>query len=322
MRQQTERDVWELAQRQRGVVTRDQVLAAGWSPWALRRRLRAGLLRELFPRVYMVGPGEPPGAREKAALLVAGKGAVLSHQTAAAQWGFTRPATGAPIHVMLVGTGRGRICGLHTHRVTRLEPEERSERGGFPLTSPARTLLDVAAVVGGRELEQILAGVERSGMIPAPAWPGLLVRYQGRPGVAALRVAMEIPAGPAFTRSEAENAFLELARQSTLPPPEANVTLGPWEIDFLWRSPRVAVEVDGYEYHRTRADFERDRAKDAWLQARDFLVLRVSWRQIREQPVATAVLLGQALARGRPGSEAVAPSVAPRLPDPSGAWRG
>jgi very-short-patch-repair endonuclease len=297
MRPETERAVWDLARRQQGVVTRDQVLAAGWSPGALRRLVRTGLLRELFPRAYIVGPGEPPGAREKAALLVAGEGALLSHQTAAVQWGFMPPATGVPIHVMLVGTGRGRICGLHTHRVTRLEPEERSERAGLPLTSPARTLLDLAAVVGRRELEQILAGLERARVLPATAWPGLLDRYQGRPGVAALRSAMEIPGGPAFTRSEAENAFLELARRSTLPPPEANVAVGPWEIDFLWRSERVAVEVDGYEYHRTRGDFERDRAKGAWLTARGFRVIRLSWRQIREQPMATAVLLGQALVR-------------------------
>ncbi|TVP42841.1 MAG: DUF559 domain-containing protein [Gemmatimonadales bacterium] len=308
MKLEVERAVWDLAHRQRGVVTRDQVLAVGWSPWALNRRVQAGLLRELFPRVYMVGAGEPPGAREQAALLVAGEGALLSHQTAAAQWGFLPPASGEPIHVMLVGTERGRVTGLRTHRVRRLQPEERSERAGFPLTSPARTMLDVAAVVGGRKLERLLSGAERSGLVPAKTWPGLLVRYRGRPGVAALRAAMEIPKGPAFTRSAAEDAFLDLVRRAALPRPESNVALESREIDFLWREECVAVEVDGYEYHRTRRDFDRDRAKDAWLIARGFRIVRLSWHQIVEEPLATAVLLGQVLARGGPDAQAARPA--------------
>jgi len=304
MTMESDRAVWDLAHRQRGVVTRDQVLAAGWFPRALHRRLHAGVLRELHRGVYLVGPGEPPGAREMAALLAAGETALLSHQTAAAQWGFMQLGAGAPVHVMLVGTGRGRIRGLHAHRVPRLQPDERSERAGFPLTSPTRTLLDMSAVVGARELERMLAAGERSGVLSPKAWPGLLARCRGRRGVAALRAVMEIPGGPAFTRSEAEHAFLDLVRQSALPPPQANVALGSWEVDFLWRSVRVAVEVDGYGYHRTRGDFERDRAKDAWLMARGFRVLRLSWRQISEQPMATAVLLAQALVRDRAGSGA------------------
>jgi len=294
---EADRALWALARGQRGVVTRAQVLAAGWSARMLGRRIRAGVLREVHRGVYVVGPGEPPGAREKAALLAAGEGALLSHLTAAIRWGLSAHATGAPIHVTLVGTGRGRIRGLHTHRVRRLEPDERSERDGLPLTSPARTLLDVATVVGERELERMLASAERSGLLPPATWPGLLARYRGRPGVAALRAVMEIPGGPAFTRSEAESAFLDLVRRSALPPPQANVVLGPWEVDFLWRSHRVVAEVDGYTWHRTRLDFERDRARDAWLSARRFRVLRFSWRQITRQSMETAVLLAQALVR-------------------------
>ena len=244
-----------------------------------------------------MGSGESPRAREKAALLAAGDGALLSHHTAAVQWGFAAAATGAPIHVTLVGTGRGRIRGLHTHRVRRLERDERYELDGLPLTSPARTLLDVATVVGGRELERMLASAERSGMLPPTTWPGLLARYRGRPGVAALRAVMEAPGGPAFTRSEAEGVFLDLVRRSALPVPEANVALGSWEVDFFWRSHRVVVEVDGYTWHRTRGDFERDRARDVWLSAHGFRVLRFSWRQITRQSMKTAVLLAQALVR-------------------------
>jgi very-short-patch-repair endonuclease len=294
---EAERAVWDLARGQCGVVTRAQALAVGWSPRALSRRVRAGVIQEVHRGVYVVGPGEPPGAREKAALLAVGEGALLSHLTAAVRWGLVAHATGARIHVTLVGTGRGRIRGLHTHRVRRLEPDEWSERDGLPLTSPARTLLDVATVVGERELERMLSSAERSGMLPPTTWPGLLARYRGRPGVAALRAVMELPGGPAFTRSEAESAFLDLVRRSALPAPQANAVLGPWEVDFVWRSQRVVAEVDGYTWHRTRRDFERDRARDAWLSARGFRVLRFSWRQITRQSMETAVLLAQALVR-------------------------
>ncbi len=295
-----DRRVCALAGRQAGVVTREQALAAGWSTWTIRRRVRAGFLRELHPGVYAVGIADAPGAGETAALLAAGGGALLSHRTAAVRWGFARPVRGEPVHLTLVGTGRGRIRGLRTHRVRVLEPDERAERDGFPLTSPGRTLLDVAHGVSPGELEDMLAQAERSDLVPATAWPDLLTRYRGRPGVRALAAAMGVPGGPALTRSEAERVLLGVVRRAGLPRPELNAKLGPWEIDFLWRSEGLAVEVDGYMYHRTRRDFERDRSKDAWLMARGLRVVRLTWRQLDQAPMATAVLLAQALAHGVP----------------------
>ena len=105
------------------------------------------------------------------------------------------------------------------------------------------------------------------------------------------------PGGPALTRSEAEQKLLTLIRDARLPAPECNVSMGRYEVDFLWRSAGIAVEVDGFGYHSSRPRFEGDRRKDAELLAAGITVLRLTWRQITQEPLATAVQLGQALAR-------------------------
>lgn len=103
--------------------------------------------------------------------------------------------------------------------------------------------------------------------------------------------------GPSLTRSEAETRLLELLRAGGLPSPETNVTLGWCEVDALWRDERLVLEVDGYAFHRTRAAFERDRERDARLQALGYRVVRVTWRQIADRPEALLVRLAQLLAR-------------------------
>ncbi len=100
-----------------------------------------------------------------------------------------------------------------------------------------------------------------------------------------------------MTRSEAELRFLELIRRAGLPAPAVNVTFGRYEIDFLWRAQGIAVEVDGFRYHASRLRFEGDRRRDSWLLAHGIQVIRLSWRQITDDAVATAVQVGQALTR-------------------------
>jgi very-short-patch-repair endonuclease len=111
----------------------------------------------------------------------------------------------------------------------------------------------------------------------------------------ALRAILERSGGPALTRSRAEEAAVALIRKAGLPAPHTNVAVGPYELDIFWPRERVAVEVDGFRHHSSRPRFENDRRKDAWLRARGITVLRLSWRQLTEEAVATAVQLGQAL---------------------------
>lgn len=303
---EVEHRIDEMAARQHGVVSREQILGSGLSSSALGRRVRSGRLRPLHRGVYVVGPIVPSRAAEMAAVL-ASAGGVLSHASAASLWGWRprQPAQGtavaAPIDITIAGANRGRRPGIRLHRVEWLDPAEHTLLDSIPITTPGRTLVDLAAVVGTRELESAVAWAEREGLVHSEALSALLERHRGRSGTRALRAILGAPGGPAFTRSVAEAKFLALVREAGLPAPDANVRIGPYEIDFLWRSSGIAVEVDGFRHHSLRPRFEGDRRKDAWLLAAGIHVVRLSWRQIAHEGMRTAVQLGHALLRAREG---------------------
>jgi very-short-patch-repair endonuclease len=119
---------------------------------------------------------------------------------------------------------------------------------------------------------------------------------EGRRGLAPLRRVFDHLHGPTLTRSEAEERLLALVRAARLPPPELNVRVRGHEVDLLWREARLVVEVDGYAYHSGRAAFERDRLRDAELQAKGFTVMRVTWKQIVSEPEALLVRLALRIA--------------------------
>jgi hypothetical protein len=286
-----------VAERQHGVVTGRQLLEASLTRSAIDRRLESGRLRVLHRGVYLTFPFPLPYTREMAAVLATGSGAALSHRDAAVLWGVrSRGDASDPVHVTTV-VRRGHRRGILLHRVARLDEEERTVKEGIPVTTPGRTLLDLASDLDARELEEVVSRAERDGLVVPAVLSLLLARHRGRPGVPALRDVLRTPGGPALTHSEAEARFLALVREAGLPPPECGVSVGRYELDFLWRAAGVAVEVDGFRYHASRPRFEGDRRKDARLLATGITVLRLSWRQLEREPVATAVQLGQVLAR-------------------------
>src|SRR5205807_10000736 len=128
-------------------------------------------------------------------------------------------------------------------------------------------------------LELLIATARRSGLVS-----------ERDPRVKAL-----IAHDPAFTRSKAEQLFLSLIRQAQLPTPQVNARLLGYEVDFYWREQRLIVEIDGYEFHRDRRAFERDRARDAALTAAGYRVIRITWRALAERPLETIARLAQAL---------------------------
>ncbi len=285
------------ATEQHGVVARGQLLAAGLSPSGVKRRLRARRLRALHRGVYLTVPLVLPHSRDMAAVLASGPGAVLSHVSAAALWGLRAAANGdEPVDVSVPGD-RGRRRGIRAHRIEPLLPDERTVRAGIPVTAPARTLLNLATASGRSELEIAVARAEREGLVHVGELEALLARRGGHAGSRALRDVLDTAGGPALTRSAAEARFLALVRDARLPSPEANVSVGRYEIDFLWRPAGIAVEIDGFRYHGTRLDFERDRRRDAELLAAGIAVVRLTWRQLTEEPLATIAQLAQALAR-------------------------
>jgi very-short-patch-repair endonuclease len=279
-------------------VTRAQLVAAGLRRGAIAHRVAERRLHPVHRGVYLVGhPVPAPLAREMAAVLACGIGAALSHHWAAAVWELRPPARGA-IDVTVAGRNPGLHRGIRIHRVRRLDPLDVRRYRAIAVTAPARTLLDLGEVVPRHHLERAIAEGLRRRLIETDQLLDLLGRSPGRRGGAALRELLNHD--PAFTRSEAEVRLLALLRAAGIPPTDVNVRLGRHEVDFLWREQRLVVEFDGYAYHSTRAAFERDRGRDADLQAAGYRVMRVTWRQLIETPEAVVARIAQALATGVP----------------------
>lgn len=295
-REALDRAIGELAVRQHCVATRRQLLALGMSPDAIDNRLRDCRLRPLYRGVYLVGPVPPPHARAMAAALACGDRAVLSHRSAAHLWGLLPyPAHERTPHVTIPDPNADPRRGIRLHRVSHIGGREVTRRHRIPVVTPARALLDLAAIVDERELERAFAEALARRRVTRAAVEAVLVRNGRRAGTGALRTLMRADDPPPFTRSEAEERLLRLIRGSALPRPVVNARLGPYEADFLWREQRLIVEVDGFQFHSSRQAFESDRRRDAELQARGYRVMRVTWRQILTDPEGVMARLTQAL---------------------------
>ncbi len=176
-----------------------------------------------------------------------------------------------------------------------LDQAETRTRFNIPVTSPPRTLLDLATTRRD-DLDPALAEAFAKRLALRSELLSLSARHPRHRGAKQLRALGEDDRAPAHLRSEAEKRLLALVRRATLAEPEVNVRLGPYIIDFLWRAPRLVVEVDGYAFHSSRAAFERDRRRDADLTSRGFRVLRFTWRQIVDEPELVVARIAQALA--------------------------
>jgi very-short-patch-repair endonuclease len=169
---------------------------------------------------------------------------------------------------------------------------------GLPLTSPARTLLDIAGLLSTRELEWALdeALVVRK-LVRVSQLMDVLRRGSTRAGAPLLAELLRRRTTSTVTRSEAEERFLALIRAAELGEPELNVRLNGFLVDFVWRELRVAVEIDGYQFHTSRSAFDRDRRKDGVLKGAGWEVLRFSRDQVKFEPYAVLARVVQTLAR-------------------------
>jgi len=209
-----------------------------------------------------------------AAVLACGSAAVLSHRSAAAWWAIL-PSERARVDVS--APRRHRLGGIDTHEVA-LDDRDRTEHDGIPITTVARTLLDLAEVVPPRRLAKALENAERMKLFDLGAIDDTLARSPGRHGLKPLRILLSDYRSGQMTRSELEVEFLRFCAAEGFPTPQANGLVGSYEVDMLWEEQRVIVELDSWEYHRTREAFERDRARDIELEAAGYTVIRVTQR--------------------------------------------
>jgi very-short-patch-repair endonuclease/predicted transcriptional regulator of viral defense system len=286
----TDRRIGSLAGAQHGAIARWQLAALGLGNDAIDGRLARGRLHPLHRGVYAVGhTALRIEGHWMAAVLALGGDAVLSHATAASAWDLRRRGSGA-IHVTVPGTaGRKRRKGIRLHRSPTLTPDDTTTNRGIPITTPARTIIDLARTLDGRPLEHALDLAEQRSLID-------FADLRQRPIPPSLQAVLSrYTAGATVTRSEMEERFLALCDDHGIPRPKVNTRIEREEVDFAWRDQRLIAEVDGYAYHRSPSAFESDRERDVTLAIAGWRVLRFTWTQITTRPAWVARAVRQQL---------------------------
>lgn len=292
-RRQRELSLAALATRQHGVVARSQLIEMGLGRGAIEDRVRSGRLHVLHRGVYALGHASlTQQGRWLAAVLAHGDGALLSHQSAAASWGLTRERG----RVVDVTSRRGRPGrpGIRLHR-GRVHADEAATRGIILVTSVARTVFDLAEVVDEVRLGRAFEEADRLGLLELGALERVCARCHGRRGLAVVNRLIAHAREPASARSALEEGFAELCSQHELPPPVLNAGVLDFVVDALWPQCRLIVELDGFAFHRHRAAFERDRARDATLLAAGYRVMRLTHRRLVAEPKAVVAELRRLL---------------------------
>ena len=270
-----------VAAGQHGVVTAVQLKACGLGSGGIKHRVAARRLQPLWRGVYAFGHREL--TREGhliAAVLACGPGAVLSHRSAAHHWELLASSSGRVDVTVVSRGGRMQRPGIHLHCTRRLDPEDVTIKDGIPITTVARTVVDLNSVVLDRLVERALEQAYIRRLLPPGAIEGALERANGRKTQILRRLVAAEHRTATVTRSELEEGFLALIRSSDLPDPELNVRICGYEVDFLWRAQRRVIEVDGHAYHSTRQAVSRDRRKDNDLEMAGFRVTRFTADQI------------------------------------------
>jgi hypothetical protein len=183
--------------------------------------------------------------------------------------------------------------------VAPLDARDLDEFERIPVTAPARTLLDLAAINRGRRLQQAIEKAKRLDRLDLGKIDELLDRRFGAAGTRRLREGVEIYRDAAFSRSRAELLFLDLVKRADLPRPALNTFVAGHEIDAYWEAQRFAVEIDGWDTHRTRAAFEADPLRQESMKLVGIDSIRVTARRIEREPHAVAQRLRTLLARRR-----------------------
>jgi hypothetical protein len=264
-----------LAGRQRGYVTRAQLVELGLGPGAIKSRIRMCRLIVVHRSVYAVG--HAPQAftdRAYAAVLACGPRAVLSHGSAASLWGIL-DRWWEPFEV-IVDTARRRP-GIRTHRAI-LARSDVQRHLGIRVTSPARTVFDNAPRLTAKALTRTVNELRIARRLKLEHLAELAARLPRHPGASGVSPLIEIRTGP--TRSELEDGFVAFAKRFDLPPYEINARAAGYEVDVLFPQQRVIVELDGYEFHSTPRAYENDRERDANTLAAGFVTVRITWKRL------------------------------------------
>jgi very-short-patch-repair endonuclease len=282
MREREDAWIWELAERQHGVVSRRQLLEQDLSPDAIRHRIAVGRLFPVHDGVYAVGrPQLDRLGAWSAAVLRCGPEAVLSHRTAAALWQIADEPVGG-LEVSVPGRLERVGPGIRAHRRGAFLAKSVTRHRGIPVTTVPQTLLDLARHVSRGRLEAAINAADRLGLADPEALRREVDAMRGRPGVVSLRRVLDRH-DFVLTDSELERRFLPIARSAGLSTPATGVRLNGFKVDFFWPDLGLVIETDGLRYHRTAAAQSRDRVRDQAHTASGLTQLRFTHFQVKYQ---------------------------------------
>lgn len=301
-----DRELADIATAQDGVISIAQLRDIGVTGRAACHRAEMNRIHRVHRGVYAVGhEAISHRGRLLAAVLACGPGSAISHLSAAVLWGLRDPPPAAIEAIVPCQTGR-KIDGIRARRCRAPTADEVTIHAGIPCTTPSRTIVDLAGILGRTSLRRAIEQAAVVKLLDLAALDGAVARARGRRGIPALRAMIDpwrsederLPR----MRSSLEARLLVAAVEAGLPRPRANVELRidghRLEVDLLWEEQRLVIETDGEQTHGTRAAFRRDRWRDQILVAAGYRTARVTWSQLEDETAATMARIRRMLEAG------------------------
>jgi Transcriptional regulator, AbiEi antitoxin len=285
----------DLATRQHGVVATRQLARLGYTKSSVAKAAKAGRLHRVHRGVYVVGHRRLSWHGRCMAAVLASYPSVASHLSAGWLWGLLQMQPGT-VHL----TSRSPRPGKRPFVVHRsdLLVADRTSRDGIPVTSVARTILDLAIDSRLKTIGRYIERADDAKVFDLREMRALLDRSNGHRAAPKVRAALDAYRPERkFTRSGLERRFLELVREAGLPEPAMNVFVGGFEIDAWWDDAQFGVELDVYETHGSRLSFEEDRVRDDELLLADLDTTRVTGPRLDREPAAVIDSLRRHLAK-------------------------
>jgi very-short-patch-repair endonuclease len=284
------RAVSRIAERQHGVVSRNQLRGVGLTEAAIKQGVAAGRLYPLFRSTFAVGhPCRGHHCHLLAAVLACGEGTVVSHGTAAALLGLWE-FWPADIEVIAPVEAGRKLPGIRRRFVSVPLPEQITTMAGIPCTTASRTIVDVAGLAGKKLLADTVEQAAVLELLNVPEIDGILLegRRRGEKKLNRILESWRRYSPRVRVRSRMEAKMLPLLTHHSLPIPECNQKLRignqTFEVDFLWRKQKVVVETDGGRFHSNPEAQARDSHRNRALARAGYRVPRIGWDELRDDP--------------------------------------
>jgi len=275
-------------------VTRRQLLALGFGRRSIQHRIDRGRLFPVSLGVYAVGwPALNQQRQWMAAVLAGGKGAALSHRSAARLWGFGTEMPGR------IDVSVRRRCGLRRPGIQlrsrpSLSAQEIVVRDDIPVTTPVRTLIDLATELEPIPLERAVNDADKRALVDPETLREVLMRFRGEPGIRPLRHLLD-KLFFQLSDSDLEVYFRRIVKNAKLAMPVSKQRVNRFEVDFFWPRLGLVVETDGLRYHRTPSAQTRDARRDRAHVMAGMTPLRFTHYEVRYEPTRVRAALIQTI---------------------------